>query len=204
MDNEELLDKVRDIETAAGYAAKKWVPTWAKVAIAGVLIVTMLVTAVAGYYYFQHDHAVIMNQAQIKSKEELAKQLNLTQGQAKLLASELAKVQDKPPDIRYIVQAPTIEQAAGKVQHDIDAGKSPANQIPADKTVVTPNVKDQKVDVYRITLDMAKWGINWLVLAGGDLPAEFGVGPAYHNKNYSIAAGATNQKRYYANGTWYW
>lgn len=204
MTEEELKAKLAEYEAQALKYAQESIPLWVKIAFAVVLGVVMVVVAAVGYYYFQHDHAVIITQEQIKSKEELAKQLSITQGQAKLLATELSKAQDKPPEIRYIVQAPTIEQAAATVAKDIDKGNSLANQIPADKTVVTANVKEQKVDVYRITLDKAKWGFNALVLAGGDLPAEFGAGPAYHNKNYSIAAGATNQKRYYANGTWYW
>ena len=112
-------------------------------------------------------------------------------------------VKNRDPDIRYIVQAPTVEKAAEQVKRDIDAGKSPANMIPADKTVVTPNVKEQKVDVYRITLDKAKWGVSGLVLAGGSEAAEFGGGVAYHNKDWGANAGATNRGRVFVMGTKY-
>lgn len=197
MTEEELKAKLAEYESQALKYAQDSIPLWVKIALGLALIVAMVAAGTAAYYYFQHDHAQIMTQEQIKSKDELAKQLNITQGQAKLLATELAKVQDKPPDVRYIVQAPTVEQAAVKVKDDIDKGKSPANQIPADKTIVTANKTDQKVDVYRITLDKAKWGVNALVLAGGTDPVEAGLGPSYHNKDWSLNAGATSRGRGY-------
>jgi len=183
--------------------AQKQIPMWVKIALAGILLALLCTAASAGYYYFKHEQAALLTQQQLTQSAELAKKLDITQGQATKLAAELAAVQDKPPEIRYVVQAPTVEQAAVQVKKDIDAGKSPANKIPADKTVVTPNTKDQKVDVYRITLDKARWGVNALVLAGGDLPVEVGGGVSYHNKSWGISAGATNQRRYYVVGTWY-
>lgn len=192
MDNEELLAKVRELELAA--AKSSW-PTWAKIAGA-VLVLALLVTAaVAGYHWLKHDHAVVMSQQQIKSSAELAQKLDISQAQAKKLATELAAANNKDPDIRYIVQAPTVEKAAEQVRKDIDAGKSPANKIPADKTVVTPNKTEQKVDVFRITLDKARWGVSALVLAGGNEAVEFGAGAAYHNKDWSVSAGGTNRGR---------
>ncbi len=203
MTDEELKAKLAEYESQELKYAQDSIPLWVKIVLAAVLIVAMVAVGTAAYYYFQHDHAVVMTQEQIKSKEELAKQLNITQGQAKLLATELAKVQDKPPDIRYIVQAPTIEQAAVTVKRDIDAGKSPANAVPADKTVVTPNIKEQKVDVYRITLDKAKLGFNTLALAGGDLPFEVGAGISYTNKDWGADAGYTTRNRVYGMGSFY-
>jgi|GEM_PF-1610902 len=201
MDSEELLAKIRDLEMAA---AKSAVPPWAKIAIAVVLILLIGAGAAAGYYYLRHEHATIMTQEQIKHSAELAQKLDISQAQAKKLATELAAANNRDPDIRYIVQAPTVEQAAVQVKKDIDAGKSPANQIKANKTVVTPNVKEQKVDVYRITLDKARWGVSGLVLAGGGEAVEFGGGIAYHNKNWSAGAGGTNRGRGYVTATKYW
>lgn len=183
--------------------AKAWVPTWAKVAIAIVLVLAMVGTCVAAYYYFQHDHAVIMTQEQIKQSAELAKRLDISEKQAQRLAKELKAANEKEPEFRYITRAPTVEQAAVNVKKDIDAGKSPANQIPADKTIVTPNVKEQKVDVYRVTLDKAKLGFNTLVLAGGDLPFEVGAGLSYTNKDWGADAGYTTRNRAYMLGRFY-
>ena len=200
MDNDELLAKLREFELAA---AQKSVPLWAKIALAVLVLVLIGTAAVAAYHWTHREKAQIMTELQIKQAAELAKALDISQAQAKKLAAELAVAKNRDPDIRYIVQAPTVEKAAEQVRKDIDAGKSPANKIPADKTVVTPNVKDQKVDVYRITLDKAKWGVSGLVLAGGSDPVEFGGGVAYHNKDWSATAGGTSRGRVYVMGTKY-
>jgi len=200
MDNDELLTKLREMELAA---AQKTVPLWVKIAVAVLVIALMSSAAVAVYHWLKHEQAVVMSQQQIQHAAELAKSLDISKSQAQKLTVELAEAKDKPPKIQYIVQAPTVEKAADQVRKDIDAGKSPANKIPADKTVVTPNVPEQKVDVYRITLDKAKWGVSGLVLAGGNLPVEAGAGPAYHNKDWTITIGPTSQGRIFVMGTKY-
>lgn len=203
MTEAELRARVAELEAAALKAAQSAVPLWAKIAGAVLVLALLIAAGVAGYHWIKHDHAVVLSQQQIKQSAELAQKLSISDAQAKKLATELAAANNKDPDIRYIVQAPTIEKAAEQVKKDIDAGKSPANKIPADKTVVTPNKTEQKVDVYRITLDRARWGVSGLVLAGGSEAAEFGGGPAYHNKDWSISAGGTNRGRVFVMGTIY-
>lgn len=200
MDNEELLAKLREFELAA---AQKTVPLWVKIAVAVLVIALMSAAAVAAYHYTHREKAQVMTELQIQQSAELAKRLDISQAQAKKLAAELAVAKNRDPDIRYIVQAPTVEKAADQVRKDIDAGKSLANKIPADKTVVTPNTQEQKVDVYRITLDKAKWGVSGLVLAGGNDVAEFGAGISYHNKDWSVSAGPTSRGRVFVMGTKY-
>ena len=200
MDNAELLAQIRQLELAA---AQKSVPLWVKIAVAVLVIALMSAAAAAGYHWLRHEQAVVLSQQQIQAASELAKALDISKSQAQKLTVELAKAKDKPPEIQYIVQAPTLEKAAEQVKRDIDAGKSPANKIPADKTVVTPNQQEQKVDVYRITLDKAKWGVSGLVLAGGSESVEFGGGVAYHNKDWGATAGATSRGRVFVMGTKY-
>ena len=178
-------------------SAKSSVPVWAKAAICLLLCALLTAAAIAGYNYLQKEHAVLLTQQQLADKVELAKALDVSQGTAKKLAAEIVAVKEKEPEIRYIETAPNIDQAAVKVQKDIDAGKSPACAIPADKTIVATNPGKQTVEVFRITLDKAKWGVNGLVLAGGSDPAEVGAGPSYYNKGYSINAGATSRGRGY-------
>ena len=200
MDSEELMIKIREQELAA---AENKLPTWAKIAVVVLVLALISTGAVAAYHWTHREKAQIMTELQIKQSAELAKALDISQAQAKKLAAELAVAKNRDPDIRYIVQAPTIEKAAEQVRKDIDAGKSPANKIPADKTVVTPNKTEQKVDVYRITLDKAKWGASGLVLAGGTEAAEFGAGISYHNKDWSASAGVTTRSRVFVMGTKY-
>jgi hypothetical protein len=196
MDNEEQLDKLRELELAA---AQQTVPLWVKIAVGILVLALMSAAAVAGYHWLKHEQAVVMTELQIQQTDELAKRLDISQAQAAKLAAELAKVkaENREPEIKYIVQAPTVEKAAEQVKRDINAGKSPANKIPADKTVVTPNQTEQKVDVYRITLDKAKWGVSGLVLAGGTEAMELGAGISYTNKDWGADAGYTSKNRAY-------
>lgn len=200
MDNDELLAKLREFELAA---AQKSVPLWAKITVAVLVLALIGAAAAAAYHWTHREKAQIMTELQVKQSAELAKALDISQAQAKKLAAELAVAKNRDPDIRYIVQAPTVEKAAEQVKRDIDAGKSPANMIPADKTVVTPNTKEQKVDVYRITLDKARWGASGLAIVGGTEAAEFGAGISYHNKDWSASVGATSRGRGFVMGTKY-
>lgn len=203
MDTEELKTKILQLETAALTHAQKQIPLWVKIALAGVLVALLIAAATAGYYYLRHEHASLMTEEKIRQSAELAKVLEVSQSTAKKLTAELVAAKDRQPNSSYIVQAPTVEQAAVQVKKEIDQGKSQANKIPADKTVVTANTKEQKVDVYRITLDKARWGVNVLVLAGGNESAEFGGGIAYHNKDWAVNAGGTNRGRIYMMGIKY-
>lgn len=202
MDNDELLARLRELELVA--AQKSW-PNWAKIACVVLAIALICAAGVAAYNWTHREKAQVMTELQIQQAAELAKRLDISQAQAAKLAAELAKAkaENREPDIRYIVQAPTVERAAEQVRRDIDAGKSPANKIPADKTVVTPNQTEQKVDVYRITLDKARWGVSGLVLAGGTEAVEFGGGASYHNKDWSASVGGTSRGRVFVLGTKY-
>ena len=193
--DEETAARLKAYETAALAAAQAAIPPQVKLALALIGALLILAAGVAGYFYLQHDHAVLLSQDQLKQSAELSKALGISQAQGEIAKRLIAEAQNKPPAIHYITQAPTIEQAAAQVQKEIDAGTSPACAIPADKTIVTANTKDQKVDVYRISLDKAHWGVAGLVLAGGSDPIEVGAGPAYHNKNWSAAAGITTRSR---------
>lgn len=195
-----MLIRIRELELAA--AQKTW-PTWAKVACVVLAIALIGAASAAAYNWTHREKAQVMTELQIQQSAELAKALDISKAQATKLAAELAKASNKDPEIRYIVQSPTVEKAADQVRKDIDAGKSPANMIPADRTVVTPNVKEQKVDVYRITLDKARFGVNVLVLAGGTDPVEVGAGPSYKNKDWVANAGGTSRGRFYLMGTKY-
>ena len=144
-----------------------------------------------------------IDQTHLTDVATLKKALDIQATEAQQLAKELAAAQNKPAQIHYVTLAPTVEQAATYVEKEIKAGTSPANQISADKTIVTPNVKDQKVDVYRVTMDKAKWGVSGLVLAGGSDPVEVGAGVSYHNKDWSASVGGTSRSRVYVMGTKY-
>jgi flagellar basal body-associated protein FliL len=198
-----MLAKIRDLEQAANDAAKSWVPTWAKILIGVLVIVLICAGAFAGYMHLKHEHAVVMTQEQIKNADDLKKALDISKGQATRLAAELALAKNQEPEIRYLTRAPTVAAAAEQVKKDIDSGKSPATKIPADRTIVTPNEAQQKVDVYRITLDKPRFGVNALVLAGGTDLVEVGAGVSYKNKDWAANVGGTSRGRAYVMGVKY-
>ena len=169
------------------------------------LLVLVIVGGVAWLFLNKASPPVVtqVDQAHLTDVATLKKALDIKATEAQQLAKELEVAQSKPAQIHYVTLAPTVEQAAIKVEADIKAGVSLANQIPADKTIVTPNVKEQKVDVYRVTLDKARWGVSGLVLAGGNDPVEVGAGVSYHNKDWSGSVGGTSRSRVFVMGTKY-
>ncbi len=134
-----------------------------------------------------------MQQEQLKQTDTLAAALNISQAEAKALQAKLIEAQNKPPVVSYHVTERTVEKAAEQVKKDIDAGKSPANKIPADKTIVTPNTDQQKVDVYRITMDKPRAVGAYVSTESAGIMAQykgttvFG-GPRYHG-GYEIGVG---------------
>jgi predicted RNase H-like nuclease len=135
-----------------------------------------------------------MQQEQLKQTDTLAAALNISQAEAKALQAKLIEAQNKPPVVSYHVTERTVEKAAEQVKKDIDAGKSPANKIPADKTIVTPNTDQQKVDVYRITMDKPR-------AVGAYVSTESaGIMAQYKGTPYSAAPGITAGMRL-ASGT---
>lgn len=96
---------------------------------------------------------VMMKQEQLKNLEEIKKELHVTNEQAKDIQKGIEN--RGSPKATYYVPAKTVEQGALEVQKQI---KNNAPEIPkeakekTDRTVVTPNNEEQKVDVYKINL----------------------------------------------------
>ena len=153
MTEQEMLNRIRSLEEEALASARASVPAVVKIILTVLAILLIICAGCAGYYYMKHDNAVVISQEQLKNAEKLAKALDISQSTALALEKKLQEAQSKPPAVSYTVQAPTVQQGAVEVKRQIDAGTSPANKVPADKTIVTPNVEEQKVDVYRITMD---------------------------------------------------
>jgi hypothetical protein len=134
-----------------------------------------------------------MQQQEIKNTATLAAALNIKEAEAKALQAKLVEAQNRPPVVSYHVTERTVEKAAEQVKKDIDAGASPANKIPADKTIVTPNTSEQKVDVYRITMDKPRAIGAYVSTESAGVMAQykgttvFG-GPRYHG-GYEIGVG---------------
>lgn len=119
-------------------------------------IAVVLIIVCVGYYVNSNQKVTVpkvVPQSTMAKPEVLAKDIKITPKQADAVVHEIAKAK---PVISYIVNAPTVTQAAEKTAQAIDA-KSPelpaVAVTPSERTVVVANEDKQTVDVYKISLD---------------------------------------------------
>jgi hypothetical protein len=103
------------------------------------------------YWQSRPPDTVIMQPAEVQDVGKLQKELDISKMEAVELKKQIAVVSSMPPVATYYVPAKTTQQAAAAIEKQIKEDKVPVELPPADKTIVTP--QEQKVDVYRITLD---------------------------------------------------
>lgn len=88
---------------------------------------------------------------------KMKKALDVDSGTSREITREIERIHDGDvrPVVTYTVEAPTVEAAASETAKSIKAGDA---RLPApalaqtDRTVVTPDLSKQKVDVYKINL----------------------------------------------------
>ena len=98
------------------------------------------------------DNPVFIPQESLMKPEVVEKQLDVSQATAKEIVKEVQKA--KPVDT-FIVSKPSIHQAAEEVNKKIiskDESLPPSLKEKSDRTVITENNNEQKVDVYKINL----------------------------------------------------
>ncbi|TCL35665.1 hypothetical protein EV210_111131 [Anaerospora hongkongensis] len=136
------------------------------------IAVLLLFGIVAGAVYYhnaqeaRYQQAVLLTQDALKNINVLQNQVHINQQNAQALQDKLSQVEAGKiqPVTNYYVAAPTIPDAAKKVQEQIknnDPALPPQALEKTDRTVVTPNEEQQKVDVYKLNLYR-----NWYVGAG--------------------------------------
>lgn len=136
------------------------------------IVVLLLCVIVAGAVYYhnaqeaRYQQAILLTQDALKNINVLQNQVHMNQQNALALQDKLSQVEaDKiQPVTNYYVAAPTVPDAAKKVQEQIknnDPSIPPQALEKTDRTVVTPNEEKQKVDVHKINLYR-----NWYVGAG--------------------------------------
>ena len=89
--------------------------------------------------------------------EKMKKALDVDSGASREITREIERIHDGDarPIVTYTVEAPTVEAAATETAKSIKEGDA---RLPApaleqtDRTVVTPDLSKQKVDVYKINL----------------------------------------------------
>lgn len=129
--------------------------------IACVTIIAIL--ACAGiYFYMQHvktaqEAAQVIKYADTTDQDKIKKNLAVDTTTAAQIVKEIQYIHDgtTSPTVTYYVQSPTVEKAA---EQTADAINKNDTTLPAaatektDRTVVTANTDQQKVDVYKINL----------------------------------------------------
>jgi hypothetical protein len=114
------------------------------IAVVSVGIIGALVFA---YATNKNISTAILDPNASKSVQSVANALQINPKTAEKL---IPKMQNAKPELSFHVPSPPKE-AAVKIEQDIKEGISPANKIPADKTLIVPNETDVKV--YRIQME---------------------------------------------------
>lgn len=118
-------------------------------------------------YKTRHEPKVLTEE-QVKQPETVAKKIHVTQPEAQTIVHEIEKSSGSTPSVTYYVKAPTLDKAAKTTAEKIEK-QDPTLPVKAlekaDRTVVTPDEKLKKVDVYKISLRKAhklKTGISYV------------------------------------------
>jgi hypothetical protein len=130
--------------------------------ISCVTIIAILL-CVGIYFYLQHvktaqEAAQVIKYADTTDQDKIKKNLAVDSTTAGQIVKEIQYIHDgtTPPTVTYYVQSPTVEKAA---EQTADAINKKDTTLPAaatektDRTVVTANTDQQKVDVYKINLN---------------------------------------------------
>lgn len=158
---------------------------WDTIKNRGKSIGVILIAAVAiiGIIYFAWQHvqnkeaqlqrATVLTQQQAQNVADLQSELTISKQNAEMLADQIkAAIAGKSqPIVTFVQPAPSVEQAATKVQERINTGDTTlpsAALAKTDRTVVTPQevknsngTTEYKVDVFKTNLYK-----NWEVSAG--------------------------------------
>lgn len=126
-----------------------------------ICIILAILLIICGITYFnnkQEQKSVVITQSELKDTEKLSKLVNVTPNTAVQIQREIREVQTKEPTVTYYVQSPTLERASEITEKQINKQDKtlPAVAIEkSDRTIVTTNAEEQKVDVYKINLNKA-------------------------------------------------
>lgn len=132
---------------------------WLKLALFCVL---MLFCLFGIYFAVNHvkqpsDEPVRMRFSDTEDKNSVKRQLRTSDREASEIVTKIKRIHDgtTKPNVSYYVTAPNLNAAADKTEQSIRKNDS---QIPlaarakSDRTIVTVNDENQKVDVYKINL----------------------------------------------------
>lgn len=129
--------------------------------IAIAVIAVTVIAAITGAIIYDNSRKskpVVMTQQEATTPETVAKRVNVTPVESRIITREIQRSADTPPAVTYYVQAPTLEKAATETAKAIKNQSQaipPAASKKSDRTLVTTDDKLNKVDVYKISLRRA-------------------------------------------------
>lgn len=140
------------------------------IGIGGAALAIALLGALCYKWYTveQDEKPKVLTQEQVKDPGEVAKEIHVTTPAAQTIVREIERSGSESPAVTYYIQSPTVEKAAETTAKQIQVGDKslPAKALDkADRTIVTPDSKLQKVDVYKISLRKAhkiKGGVTYV------------------------------------------
>ena len=131
-------------------------------AAAFAVIVIAVIGAIISAIYFdkevRKEKPVVLTQEQMHNPAEVAKEVHVTTPAAQTIVREIERSSGAATAITYYVQSPTVEKAAETVKKQVEteSPEAPAEVLKkSDRTIVTPNMDKQKVEVYKISLRKA-------------------------------------------------
>lgn len=120
------------------------------------MVIGLIILGVGYKLQLDKQQPKIVTTDAINNAQVLSKAINVTPATAVQIQREIQHV--KEPVVSYYVQAPDVETAAKQTQQAINSNSTDlpaAVTAKSDRTVVTPNEQQQKVDVYKINLNKA-------------------------------------------------
>jgi type IV secretory pathway VirB10-like protein len=114
--------------------------------------------AYIGWEKKKAEKPTVISQEEVKQPETVAKEIHVSEPAAQTIVREIEKSSGSTPSVTYYVTAPTVEKAAENTAKQMEnKDKSlPAKALEkSDRTIVTPDEKLNKVDVYKINLRKA-------------------------------------------------
>jgi hypothetical protein len=116
--------------------------------IVEMLLVIVIVTLI--YVHFHKSNVAIIQPDQL-TPNNVSKAISVPQSAAKEIIMRIEQATQKPPVVTYTVVAQNPNEAAKKVEQQVNTNTAPVKLPEADKTIITP--QPTKVDVYRISLE---------------------------------------------------
>lgn len=132
---------------------------WLKLGLFCVLTLFCLLGIYFAVHYVKRpsDEPVRMRFSDTEDKNSVKKDLRVSDREAAEIVTKIERIHDgkTAPNVSYYVTAPNLNAAADKTEQAIrknDSQIPKAARVKSDRTVVTVDEKQQKVDVYKINL----------------------------------------------------